>query len=219
MTDLGQGKTLLPDTREENEIHPSGVNGVTTDSLAPGLAPGESAAPTLTVSLGGVRRAEAGGRLPRTPPDSASSDRRPERGIRVARRGRCSSCGCGQAGRGGAGPRQSAFGSPAARRVSTAQLRPAQPGCSWRGARCQGQLQEGTQGRPGYSYSSVHNASRDGALQCPPSPLTLPPLETRKVLRTDGAERCRGQTGPALTSDAVPSPFPSRCPRLAHRLQ
>lgn len=120
---------------------------------------------------------------------------------------------------GGAGPRQSAFGSPAARRVSTAQLRPAQPGCSWRGARCQGQLQEGTQGRPGYSYSSVHNASRDGALQCPPSPLTLPPLETRKVLRTDGAERCRGQTGPALTSDAVPSPFPSRCPRLAHRLQ
>lgn len=218
MTDLGQGKTLLPDTREENEIHPSGVNGVTTDGLAPGLAPGESAAPTLTVSLGGVRRAEAGGRLPRTPPDSASSDRRPERGIRVARRG---------AGpvlllrlrTGGAGPRQSAFGSPAARRVSTAQLRPAQPGCSWRGARCQGQLQEGMQGRPGYSYSSVHNASRDGALQCPPSPLTLPPLETRKVLRTDGAERCRGQTGPALTSDAVPSPFPSRCPRLAHRLQ
>lgn len=148
------------------------------------------------------------------PPDSASSDRRPERGIRGARRG---------AGpvlllrlrTGGAGPRQSAFGSPAARRVSTAQLRPAQPGCSWRGARCQGQLQEGTQGRPGYSYSSVHNASRDGALQCPPSPLTLPPLETRKVLRTDGAERCRGQTGPALTSDAVPSPFPSRCPRLA----
>lgn len=68
MTDLGQGKTLLPDTREENEIHPSGVNGVTTDGLAPGLAPGESAAPTLTVSLGGVRRAEAGGRLPRTPP-------------------------------------------------------------------------------------------------------------------------------------------------------
>lgn len=99
MTDLGQGKTLLPDTREENEIHPSGVNGVTTDGLAPGLAPGESAAPTLTVSLGGVRRAEAGGRLPRTPPDSASSDRRPERGIRGARRGRCSSCGCGQAGR------------------------------------------------------------------------------------------------------------------------
>lgn len=99
MTDLGQGKTLLPDTREENEIHPSGVNGVTTDGLAPGLAPGESAAPTLTVSLGGVRRAEAGGRLPCTPPDSASSDRRPERGIRGARRGRCSSCGCGQAGR------------------------------------------------------------------------------------------------------------------------
>lgn len=216
MTDLGQGKTLLPDTREENEIHPSGVNGVTTDGLAPGLAPGESAAPTLTVSLGGVRRAEAGGRLPRTPP-----------GQRFLRQAAREGHPGGAAGpvlllrlrTGGAGPRQSAFGSPAARRVSTAQLRPAQPGCSWRGARCQGQLQEGTQGRPGYSYSSVHNASRDGALQCPPSPLTLPPLETRKVLRTDGAERCRGQTGPALTSDAVPSPFPSRCPRLAHRLQ
>lgn len=216
MTDLGQGKTLLPDTREENEIHPSGVNGVTTDGLAPGLAPGESAAPTLTVSLGGVRRAEAGGRLPCTNP-----------GQRFLRQAAREGHPGGAAGpvlllrlrTGGAGPRQSAFGSPAARRVSTAQLRPAQPGCSWRGARCQGQLQEGTQGRPGYSYSSVHNASRDGALQCPPSPLTLPPLETRKVLRTDGAERCRGQTGPALTSDAVPSPFPSRCPRLAHRLQ
>lgn len=184
MTDLGQGKTLLPDTREENEIHPSGVNGVTTDGLAPGLAPGESAAPTLTVSLGGVRRAEAGGRLPRTPP-----------GQRFLRQAAREGHPGGAAGpvlllrlrTGGAGPRQSAFGSPAARRVSTAQLRPAQPSCSWRGARCQGQLQEGTQGRPGYSYSSVHNASRDGALQCPPSPLTLPPLETRKVPRTDGA--------------------------------
>lgn len=184
MTDLGQGKTLLPDTREENEIHPSGVNGVTTDGLAPGLAPGESAAPTLTVSLGGVRRAEAGGRLPRTPP-----------GQRFLRQAAREGHPRGAAGpvlllrlrTGGAGPRQSAFGSPAAQRVSTGQLRPAQPGCSWRGARCQGQLQEGTQGRPGYSYSSVHNASRDGALQCPPSPLTLPPLETRKVPRTDGA--------------------------------
>lgn len=104
MTDLGQGKTLLPDTREENEIHPSGVNGVTTDSLAPGLAPGESAAPTLTVSLGGVRRAEAGGRLPRTPPGQhflrqAAREGHPGGAAGPVLLLRCSSCGCGQAGR------------------------------------------------------------------------------------------------------------------------
>lgn len=188
MTDLGQGKTLLPDTREENEIHPSGVNGVTTDGLAPGLAPGESAAPTLTVSLGGVRRAEAGDRLPRTPP-----------GQRFLRQAAREGHPGGVAGpvlllrlrTGGAGPRQSAFGSPAARRVSTAQLRPAQPGCSWRGARCQGAA-AGRHAGAAWVFLQLSAQCQQG--WGPP----MPPITTDTATLRDekGAEDRRGRKVP-----------------------